>query len=316
MKYSDRSDSLRSRLKIKVFIIIINYNGEKETKECLDSILKCNVANFTLHTVLVDNDPSHRIKLDTERYKKIDLHLKLSPRNLGFSGGANFGISKALKMGAEFVVILNNDTLVDKNFLISLLKNLREDDNAGIAVPKIYYAKGYEYHTNRYPTKDLGRIIWYAGGDVDRNTVYGLHYGVDEIDEGQFNTTEEIKTATGCCMMVKKEVFNKVGVFDDKFFLYYEDADFSERARKAGYKINFVPESIVWHKNAQSAGSGSDLQDYFITRNRLYFGLKYSPLKTKLHLIRESMSLLVSGRAWQKNGIRDYYLGIMKKGSY
>lgn len=282
----------------------------------MDSLLRCEVVNFTLHTIIVDNDPSNHINLDKIKYKKIDLRLKPSPINLGFSGGVNVGISEALKAGADFVVILNNDTLVDRNFLIPLLKKLREEDGAGIAVPKIYYAKGYEYHGAGYSKKDLGRVIWYAGGDVDRNTAYGVHLGVDEIDAGQFNVAGETASATGCCMMVKREVFENVGVFDENYFLYYEDADFSEKVKKAGYKIYFIPESVVWHKNAQSTGSGSDLQDYFISRNRLYFGLKYSPLVTKLHLIRESIHLLLKGRKWQKIGIRDYYLGNMMKGSY
>src|SRR3989344_360711 len=108
-----------------------------------------------------------------------------------------------------------------------------------------------------------------------------------------------------------------VGMFDDKYFLYYEDADLSMRIKKKGFKIVYVPSSIIWHKNAGSAGgSGSMLQDYYITRNRLLFGFRYAPFRSKLALFRESLSLLFRGRQWQKCGVIDFYLGKLGRGSY
>ena len=105
--------------------------------------------------------------------------------------------------------------------------------------------------------------------------------------------------------------------FDNRYFLYFEDSDLSQRLKKAGYKILFYPKAILWHKNAGSTGgSGSSLQDYFTTRNRMIFGLKFAPLRSKIALIRESLRLLSSGRQWQKKGIRDFYLRRFGKGTF
>ncbi|KKQ34533.1 MAG: putative glycosyltransferase [Microgenomates group bacterium GW2011_GWA2_37_6] len=163
----------------------------------------------------------------------------------------------------------------------------------------------------------MGKVIWYAGGAIDWENVIGNHKGLDEVDKGQFDEDGETKMATGCCFLVKKEVLEKVGLYDDRYFLYFEDADFSERVKKAGFKIFYAPKSIIWHKNAQSSGgSGSSLQDYFTTRNRLIFGYTYAPMRTKIALFRQSLNLILKGRPWQRRGIIDFYLGRLGKGSY
>ncbi|OGH10224.1 MAG: hypothetical protein A2152_00940 [Candidatus Levybacteria bacterium RBG_16_35_6] len=143
------------------------------------------------------------------------------------------------------------------------------------------------------------------------------HRGVDLVDNGQFDKIEETSFATGCCMLIKKEVLNEVGSFDEKYFLYYEDTDLSQRARMGGYKIIYQPKAVLWHENAGSTGgSGSIMQDYFISRNRILFGFKYAPLRTKLALVKESFSILLKGRANQKKGVRDFYLRHFGKGIY
>jgi len=139
------------------------------------------------------------------------------------------------------------------------------------------------------------------------------------VDHGQYDTTEEISFATGCCMMFKGDVLKKVGLFDDQYFLYFEDADLSERVKKAGFKIYYAPKAVLYHVNASSsggAGKGNQLQDYFITRNQMLFGMKYAPLRTKIALLRQSLRLLVNGREKQKQAIGDYYLGRLGKGTY
>ncbi len=118
-------------------------------------------------------------------------------------------------------------------------------------------------------------------------------------------------------MMIKREVIEKVGLFDNRYFLYYEDADLTERIKKAGYEIYYVPDAILYHENAGSSeGVGSGLHDYFLTRNKMLFGMKYARYRTKLALIRESLQLLLMGRKYQKAGIKDYYLGNLGKGSF
>ncbi|MFH1832964.1 MAG: glycosyltransferase family 2 protein [Candidatus Levyibacteriota bacterium] len=316
----------------KIAIVILHFNGEKDTLRCLDSIeqLSCEAGSrFARQVIVVDNGsdeefkvpafaPSTPLRASAGKQNSIkEVKVIRNERNLGFAGGNNVGIKYALENGADYVLILNNDTLVDKGLITELLKVADSDEKIGIVAPKIYFAKGFEFHKDRYRESERGRIIWYAGGIMDWKNIIGHHRGVDEVDKGQFEKVEETDYATGCCMLIKKEVFEMIGFLDKKYFLYYEDSDFSQRSKLVGYKIKFVPKAIVWHKNAGSAGgSGSSMQDYYITRNRLIFGIKYASLRAKLALIKETIKLFFSGRPWQKRGVFDFYLMKFNKGSY
>jgi GT2 family glycosyltransferase len=304
-----------------VFVCLLNYNGKKNTLECLRSLERIEKDGFRLTIVVTDNastdDSIKNIRDYALSIKNAGVEVIENKHNLGFSGGNNVSIKYSLEHGADYVLILNNDTFVDASFLKELLKEADKDNSFGILVPKIYFAPGFEFHKNKYSKADVGKVLWYAGARMDWRNIVGLHRGVDEIDKGQFNLIESTELATGCCMLIKKEVFEKIGDFNDKYFLYYEDADFSIRAKQAGFEIVYVPKSIIWHKNAESTGgSGSSLQDYYIARNRLTFGIKYAPIRSKLALAKESLSLLFNGRQWQRQGVKDYYLGKTGRGSY
>lgn len=300
-----------------VVISLLNFNGLKNTLACLESLKNIKIDNFKLTIVTVDNASKEEFDLKSSSIGNIPLVVIKNNENLGFSGGHNIAIKYALEDEADYALILNNDTYVDKNFLEELLRVAQSDEKIGILVPKIYFAPGFEFHKNKYAKDEQGRVLWYAGGEMDWKNVIGRHRGVDSIDRGQFDKTEETELATGCCMMIRREVFDKVGLLDDKYFLYYEDSDMGVRAKKEGFKIVYVPKSIIFHKNAGSVGgSGSILQDYYITRNRLLFGFRYAPFRSKLALFRESLFLLFKGRKWQKKGVLDFYLGRLGKGSY
>lgn len=300
----------------KVFISLINYNNPKDTIECLTSIVNLNTSEINLNVVLIDNASKEKFELPKDFSKKISLKIIYSEKNLGFSGGQNLGIKYALSKNADCVVILNNDTILDRNLIYELLSVFDKDSSVGIVSPKIYFAKGFEFHKDRYKKKVLGKVIWYAGGEMDWDNLIGKHRGVDEVDNGQYEKVSEIDFSSGCCMAVKREVFEKTGFFDERYFLYYEDNDFSQRVKKSGYKIKYAPQAVLWHKNAGSAGgSGSGLQDYYITRNRLLFGFTYASFKTKTALFRESLRFLFLGRTAQKRGVLDFYLRKFGKGS-
>lgn len=298
----------------KISIVMINYNGQENTIECLDSLMKLKTDGFNLQTTVVDNYPENKIKVDVSKYSKIKLKVIFNPVNSGFSGGMNIGIKHALKNGGDYVLIHNNDTLVKEDFLQKLFDFAEKTEKVGIVAPKIYFAKGFEFHKDRYKESELGKVIWYAGGRMDWKNVIGHHIGVDEVDHGQYNEVSQTESASGCCMLIKSDLFKKVGMFDEKYFLYYEDADLCYRTKKAGYKIYYLPTSVIWHKNAGSTGgSGSKLQDYYITRNRMYFGMKYASLRSKFALLREGLRNILTGREWQKAGSLDYFLGRMGK---
>src|SRR5690606_37427416 len=117
--------------------------------------------------IVVDNYPENRININADKYKDINLQIIFNPINSGFSGGNNVGIKEAIKAEADYILLLNNDTIVDKNFLQELFNFAESHKDAGLIVPKIYFAKGYEFHKDRYEKNELGKIIWYAGGSMD-----------------------------------------------------------------------------------------------------------------------------------------------------
>lgn len=300
-----------------IVISLLNFNGLKNTLACLRSLKNIKIDNFKLTIVAIDNPSKEEFDLKSSSLGDIPLVVIKNSKNLGFSGGNNVAIKYALENGADYILILNNDTYVDRDFLAEFLKVAEQDNSVGILVPKIYFAPGFEFHKDRYSQKERGKVFWYGGGKMDWANVIGHHRGVDEVDKGQYDAIQETDIATGCCMLIKKEVFENIGLFDDKYFLYYEDSDLSMRAKSKGFKITYVPNSIIWHKNAGSAGgSGSALQDYYVTRNRLLFGFRYAPARSKLALFRESLSILFGGRQWQRRGVIDFYLKRLGKGSF
>ena len=201
---------------MKVFIVILNWNRAKDTLDCLRSIEKLSIINYQLSIVVVDNGSTdNSVSLITrntqhETKKQINFKIIKNKANLGFAGGNNVGIRHALDNGADSVVILNNDTAVDNGLIEGLLKTAEQNKDAGVISPKIYFAKGYEFHKDRYDKSDLGKVIWYAGGKMDWDTVYGSNRGVDEIDRGQYDEVTETDFATGACMFLKSETLKKV----------------------------------------------------------------------------------------------------------
>ena len=156
----------------KVFVVIINYKGEKDTIELLSSLKNVDKNSFDLNVLVIDNYPQDPINVKEEAYSDLKLKIIFSENNLGFTGGNNLGISYAINNGADYIVILNNDTLVDPEFISELIKAADEKGD-GIFVPKIYFAKGYEFHKDRYEKSELGKVIWYAGGVLDWKNVLG-----------------------------------------------------------------------------------------------------------------------------------------------
>lgn len=300
----------------KVVISILDYNQQADTLACLHSLDVVGLDNFTLEIIVIDNYPNGIFSLGKEKFKHKVILLKTN-ENKGFAGGHNVGIKKALEIGADYVIVLNNDTRVDKNLIKELVKASRGDPRIGAVVPKIYFEKGHEYHKDRYKKDELGKVLWYAGGEMDWDNINGSHRGVDEVDRKQYDKPSSTGLLTGCCVLFPRKVLEKIHGFDERYFLYYEDADLNERIKRLGMIIWYQPTALLWHINAgATGGSGSVLQDYFISRNRLLFGMKYARFRTKIALIRESLRILRGGRKWQKVGVKDYYRGKFGKGSY
>lgn len=296
----------------KTAVIVLHYQSEDDTRDCLKSLILSKSKNESYQIILVDNSKKGQFIKDLKKEYR-EIFIIENKNNLGFAKGNNVGIKQAMRSGFEQVILLNNDTLVPSGFVERLVDYAGKDDQIGLVSPKIYFAKGHEYHKNRYNKNEMGKVIWYAGGLLDWDNVYAAHRGVDEVDQGQFEKETDTDFATGCCLLIKKKVFDTIGLLDDKYFLYYEDVDFSLRARKANFRVVYFPGIYIWHKNASTLGSGVlKSQVYYQTRNRLYFGMKYARLKVKKSLIWQSFKLLFEGNP-ARQAVIDYYIGKMGK---
>lgn len=233
-----------------VYIIILNWNGKEDTIACLRSIERVKYPNFSV--ILVDNASSDGT-VEYVKDKFPSVKIIANSENLRFAGGNNVGIKYALERNADYVLLLNNDTEVAPDFLPELVRAAENDKSIGIAGPKIYYYEG-------------NKMIWFAGGKVEFWKGWISHIGIREPDYGQYDFAREVDYITGCCMLVKREVIEKIGKLDESFFIYGEDADWSLRASRAGYSLVYVPSSIIWHK--VSASSGGNLS-WFKNWNKL-----------------------------------------------
>ena len=302
----------------KVSIVVLTWNGLKLTLDVLKDIGKLKTAGLSAETIVVDNGSKDGTQEKLRHYKLPNMAFRLieNEKNLGFAEGNNVGMRDAVEKGADYVLLMNNDVIVPPDFLVQLIEVAKADKKIGLLAPKMYFAKGYEFHKDRYKRNDLGKVIWYAGGLIDWDNIYASHRGVDEVDKGQYDRQEKTVVVNAACALIRKEVIKDIGYLDKKLFAYWEDADYSERARRAGWRVVYTPKVSLWHKVAQTSGIGSDLNDYFLTRNRLVFGMRYARLRTKLALIRESFRLILFGRKWQKIGTVDFYLRRMGRGSW
>lgn len=303
----------------KIAIITVNYNGKKDSLEFLDSLKNLKTDGCELKTILVDNGSSNgSVSEIHKKYPKVDIVQTGS--NLGYSGGYNKGLEYAQIWGADYFLLINNDCLIkDNNLLLELIKTLGSDPKIGLISPKIYFAPGFEFHKDRYEIQDLGKVIWFAGGKFDFDNIGSIHKGLDEVDQRQYDVVEETELVSGACVLIKKEVLEKVGPpaggFNDDYFLYFEDSDFQKRSKDAGFKFYYNGKVSIYHKVSQSTGIGSTLTDYYHTRNKLIFGFKYGKFRTKFALFRESLWLLLFGRKAQKQGVLDYFSGVRGKGN-
>lgn len=300
-----------TRSHAKLYTIIVNWNGKTDTVACLTSLSKIDTHDTQFRVIVVDNGSSdHSAEYIKKRHPWVTVIS--AGGNLGFTGGNNVGIRRAVSDGAQYVWLLNNDTIVDGNVLSFM--DTFADPKVGACGSKIYFAPGHEYHHHRYTSEERGRVFWYAGGLMDWDNIYASHRGVDEVDHGQFDSQEETPFITGCSFVVRTDVIRNVGMLDDAYYLYLEDLDWSVRIQKAGYKTMYVPSSVVWHINAGSTGKpGNPTHEYYMTRNRLVFGLRYAPIRTKIALLRESLGFLIGKSPLRKKAVLDGLFGRLGK---
>lgn len=241
-------------------VITINYNGLKDTCELIESL---PADDKSLEVIVVDNASTQDETSEIER-RFPHVTVIRSERNLGFAGGNNLGIKAA---HGKYIFFLNNDTLLEvrgkrlevRDLILPLINRLESDKKIGMVCPKIRFTWG-------------NNPIQYAGcTPLSPVTLRNQSIGFGEDDHGQYDTARPTPYAHGAAMMVKREVIEKAGMMPECYFLYYEELDWSEMIRRAGYEIWYEPACTVFHKESQTTGQASPLKTFYITRNRLIF---------------------------------------------
>ncbi len=222
-----------------VAVIILTWNGKELTLDCLRSFARVTTPN--LRILVVDNGSTDDTVAIVRALGDARVTIIENGANLGYAAGNNAGIRQALDHGADFILLLNNDTVVDPTLVDDLLAGMAREPDIGIAGPKIYYS-------------DPRDRIWFAGGEVSLWRGNARHIGIRETDHGQYDTARDVDYVSGCALFARREVFDRVGMLDAGYRAYFEDADLCARAAQVGFRIRYVPTARVWHRISASTG--------------------------------------------------------------
>ena len=237
-----------------VYVVLLTYNHCQDTLRALDSLSKMTYPDFKL--LVVDNQSTDGT-VETVRRQYPEVELVVHSSNRGFAAGVNPGLQYALERGAEFVLTINNDVIVDPTMLSHLVAAMGEPDVGGTA-PMIY-------------CMDDPKRIW-SVGFLKHPLLLEMRGGArGQIDQGQWQTPFEVDYLLGCAILLRSSMLREVGLFDERYFFYYEDLDLSMRTRQQGYRLLTVPQAKMWHKGAGSAGSGSAFRTYQMARGSVIF---------------------------------------------
>jgi GT2 family glycosyltransferase len=255
----------------RVAAVVLNWNGTSDTLACVASLARIDHPNFDI--IVVDNgsdlSPATAIAEQFSTVDVVDL-----PRNLGYAGGNNVGIRRALSREAEFVWVLNNDTVVDPTVLGELLAAAKRNPRAGVVGAKVLQAD------------DPGRL-WVAWGTVTwRQSLIGL-VGEDAADDGTFDIEREVPWVPGCSLLFRREALDQVGTFEEGFFAYHEDVDWAARAKAAGWVSVYCGKARLWHAVHGSSGGSAHyggFRKYLSARNSILYARRHGRFDQRVRL--------------------------------
>jgi len=233
----------------RLTLVVLNWNGLADTRKALASLGACRVPpGWQVGLMMVDNGSTDgSVEAVRKEFPAVDV-VPL-PENRRFAGGNNAGLRRALEAGADAVMLVNNDVEAAGGLLDHLLGALERDPQAGGAAPLIFFD----------PPRER---IWYAGGRCIPWLGYAAHRGLRAIDRNQFRTIESTGYLTGCCLLASRAAWEQVGLLDERYFIYAEDADWCLRARAAGFRLLFVPRAMLYHKVSAASGAASPWKIY------------------------------------------------------
>ncbi len=252
----------------QVWVVVLNYNGWRDTVECVESLLANDYPDF--HVLVIDNgstDDSYRELLRLNDPGKVSL--VRTGRNLGIAGGNNCGIRHALAAGAEFVVTLSNDTVVAPNLLSTLVETASAEREIGAVGAKILYFSDPAY-------------IWFCGARITPWLARAPHLYAGQLDSPALPAILNADLLMGCVMMLKRAVVDNVGLFDERYFFQNEDLEYSYRMKQAGWRIKVCTRTFVKHKIGRTIAADSYDRWYYATRNRLLFIHERLPRRQRL----------------------------------
>lgn len=277
---------------MKVAVILVNYNGKQYNETCIESLIKQR-GGQEIKIIIVDNGSQDgSMQIIQERYgTDARIETAILNDNYGFSHANNVGIRQAEEWGADYVLLLNNDTEVHEDLLKELISCADRHPGSMIA-PKIYYSERRD-------------VLWSAGGEVSPLVRKVRHIGLDQKDTGQFDKERRIGFATGCCLLLPRSVIEKAGLLDERFFLYYEDTEYCFRLREMGIDIWYCPQAWLYHKvGASSKGADSPLCAYYIARNWLFCSRLHLRGRYPLFLLYYGINRTVCCLLWLLGGRR------------
>lgn len=289
-----------------VAAIVLHYNTFDDTKECIDSLIAAGFSESEIY--LVDNG-SPDSSGEALRSVFVGVRFQRCDRNLGYAAGNNYGVRSALADGFSFLLIVNNDIIVQPGFLQPLLDVLQGDNRCGVVTGKVLY-------------RDSPRVINAAGGRFSKTLCTGVNLRIGEIDDDR-SEQREIDFVPGMLVLLKREVVERVGFMDERFFLYFEDLEYSFRMKKY-YKMSYTSRSVVFHKSGggKRGKSYSEAYLYYYTRNRIWFFHQsvfpyraYVLFFSILSCLHKSM-VVVMGRSRDNTEMRIRKVAILWKGLF
>lgn len=293
---------------IKIGVVTVTYNSAEVLKDFMESMLCQTFTNWILYCV--DNQSKDQTLAILENYNESRIEIIKNDINIGIAAGNNQGIKKSLADNCDYVLLINNDVEFDKKMINLLLEGI-ESTKANVVTPKIHYFKPKN-------------MLWYAGGGFERFRFWAnKHYGRNELDKNQFDKNIRVDYAPTCCVLIEKEVFKKVGLMDENYFVYFDDVDFFYRIKQLNLIVYYLFNARLIHKvSSLTGGVRSEFSAYMSSRNAVYFVRKYSTgfqflyslliqklvIFIGLAIFRDSFKIFLS----KQRGFRDGFLMIKK----
>lgn len=237
---------------MKVITLILNTNRRQDTLACLASL---NESSYPDQQIVVLDNASTDGSVEAIRHQFPEVQVVALCENKGYAGNNNVGIQLAMEQGAEWVFVLNEDTILHPDCLSLMIQAAVQDPQIGVVGPMVYHYSE-------------PKTIQSAGGRLDRFW-QSTHIGENETDNGQFSSPREVDWISGCAILVKREVIAQLGALDERFFYYWEETEWCLRAGRAGWRALHVPQALLWHKGVQRDYDPSPNVTYYQTRNRL-----------------------------------------------